>query len=91
MTKQQRTVARGYGATHQALRKQWAPRVATGTVRCWRCLELITPNPALIGAGWDLGHDDTNRNTYRGPEHTTCNRGAPRRANPTPPPTMREW
>ena len=66
-TKQQR----GYNARHDALRAQWAPRVATGTVKCWRCGQTI---PA--GTPWDLGHDDTDRRVHRGPEHPACNRSA---------------
>lgn len=62
---------RGYGAEHDALRKQWAPRVATGRVACWRCRELIKPTET-----WDLGHDDNDRTKYRGPEHLRCNRSA---------------
>lgn len=62
---------RGYDATHDRLRAEWAPKVATGTVKCWRCGRLI---PA--GSAWDLGHDDHDRRIYRGPEHITCNRSA---------------
>ena len=67
------TVARGYGRTHQALRKQWAPMVATGRVICWRCHKHILP-----GQKWHLGHDDHNRAFYRGPEHVVCNCGVNR-------------
>jgi hypothetical protein len=63
--------ARGYGAAHDRLRAQWAPRVAAGAVRCWRCDELLVP-----GQPWDLGHDDHDRAVYRGPEHPGCNRKA---------------
>ena len=71
--------ARGYDASHDKLRAQWAPRVATGTITCWRCGELITaPEP------WDLGHDDTDRRKYRGPEHANrCNRSAAGRKSHT--------
>ena len=63
---------RGYDARHDKLRAQWAPRVATGTVRCWRCGELITATEP-----WDLGHDDHDRTKYNGPEHANgCNRRA---------------
>lgn len=63
---------RGYGPTHQALRARWAPQVATGTVRCWRCGELIRADEP-----WDLGHDDNDRSITRGPEHAArCNRSA---------------
>lgn len=60
---------RGYDSAHLKLRREWEPRVATGTVKCWRCGRLI---PA--GVPWDLGHDDTDRTAYRGPEHQHCNR-----------------
>lgn len=56
------TTARGYGYAHQATRAEWAPKVATGTVPCWRCGLTITP-----GTPWDLGHDQQRRT--RGPEH----------------------
>jgi len=60
--------ARGYGRDHKKLREQWEPLVATGSVRCWRCHEFISP-----GVKWHLGHDDFNRGVYRGPEHAKCN------------------
>ena len=60
---------RGYGHAHQATRAQWAPLVATGHVRCWRCRRHID-----AGEPWDLGHDDVDRSRYRGPEHAACNR-----------------
>ncbi|UVK58466.1 HNH endonuclease [Arthrobacter phage GlobiWarming] len=65
---------RGYDATHDALRKQWAPQVATGAVRCTRC-----GKPILAGTPWDLGHTD-DRTTWTGPEHAACNRRAGGRA-----------
>ena len=58
---------RGYGAEHQALRKQWTPRVATGTIRCARCHELIRK-----GQTWALDHRD-DRTGYLGPSHARCN------------------
>jgi hypothetical protein len=88
------TTARGYGAEHQALRKQWAPLVDAGQVTCWRCGNLIHP-----GQAWDLGHDDHDRGAYRGPEHQRCNRATNRRGRPrnrrtfprdSPSPTMRQ-
>lgn len=59
---------RGYNADHDRLRKAWAPRVATGTIACWRCHKLIRPTEP-----WDLGHDE-DKQRYRGPEHVKCNR-----------------
>lgn len=78
------TVRRGYGARHQALRKQWARRVERGEVYCSRCGRLIEP-----GSPWDLGHDDLDRSRYTGPEHAACNRAtathrAHRRTVPRP-------
>ena len=61
--------ARGYDATHEAERARWEPIVATGGVRCWRCLVLLDPE-----LPWDLGHDDRDRTKYRGPECVRCNR-----------------
>lgn len=60
---------RGYGSAHDKLRAEWAPKVATGTVPCWRCGQLISSHTP-----WDLGHDDKDRTRYRGPEHPRCNR-----------------
>lgn len=68
------TAARGYGPAHQRLREQWRPRVEALEVDCWRCGNLIVPDYAVRGDGWDLGHDDEDRETYRGPEHSECNR-----------------
>jgi len=66
------TTARGYGAGHQQLRDQVAPRVDAGLVDCWRCGGRIES-----GEPWDLGHDDNDRSVYRGPEHANrCNRSA---------------
>lgn len=68
--------ARGYDAEHDRLRAEWAPAVATGTVRCAnpRCGRLISPS-----AVWDLGHTE-DRRSYRGPEHAKCNRSEGGRA-----------
>ena len=60
-----------YGAQHAARRRQWAPRVANGSVTCWRCGKVIRP-----GTPWDLGHADGSDTLYNGPEHRACNRGA---------------
>jgi hypothetical protein len=77
------TTARGYGASHQALRKQLAPLVAAGCCRCSRCGELIKP-----GELWDLDHNDLDRTRYNGPAHRHHNRAtATRRARRT----SREW
>jgi hypothetical protein len=64
------TSARGYGTSHQKLRKMWTPQVAAGLVACARCGQPIAP-----GDPWDLGHSDEDRRTYTGPEHRACNRG----------------
>lgn len=84
-----------YGHAHRRLRAQLAPLVATGTVICWRCERPITPDPAVRGHGWDLGHDD-DAGAYRGPEHAgPCNRssaavrGNAARAEPLH--TSQEW
>jgi hypothetical protein len=69
MSQQAKTVARGYGAAHKALRKRWAPQVAAGHVACARCGRWISPHEP-----WDLGHIDGSRTQYAGPEHRKCNR-----------------
>lgn len=58
------TNQRGYNYKHQKLRKQVAPLVAAGKAECWRCKQPIHP-----GQPWDLGHSDTDRTRYMGPEH----------------------
>jgi hypothetical protein len=82
-----KTWAKGYDTTHKLLRKAWAPRVAAGEVRCWRCRQFIEP-----GEPWDLGHDDYDRTVYRGPEHRKCNRStAARNVADQRRMTIREW
>jgi hypothetical protein len=63
------TSARGYGWSHQKLRKQVAQVVEAGAARCARCGGAIMP-----GEFWDLGHHDLDRSQYTGPEHRRCNR-----------------
>lgn len=72
------TAQRGYGNAHKKRREQYKTLVAAGKAICWRCDEPIDPN-----GPWDLGHDDHDRTQYRGPEHVTCNRGAPNRGTTT--------
>lgn len=61
--------AQGYGWRHQKLRKRVAAKVASGRALCARCFEPIDPREP-----WDLGHSDTDRSHYTGPEHRRCNR-----------------
>lgn len=58
-------------AQNQALRKVWAPRVATGEVRCRRCRK-----PIRVGTEWHIGHPDAECVAPVGPEHATCNTSA---------------
>lgn len=39
------------GRRATAIRQHYAPMVATGTIRCWRCKEPIRPDDP-----WDVGH-----------------------------------
>lgn len=66
---------RGYDAEHDRTRLAYAPEVATGTVRCARCGQLIGQ-----AERWDVGHPD--HESSGGPEHADCNRG--KRPRPTP-------
>lgn len=79
------TTARGYGAAHQSLRKEWAERVNRGEVCCAKCGQWIAP-----GAKWHLGHDEQDRTKYIGPLHQGCNcdTGAFRKIAR---PKQREW
>ena len=63
MKRPRSTTARGYGTSHQAVRKQLAPMVAAGLAVCARCLRPITP-----GEPWDLDHRPDRRG-YLGPSH----------------------
>jgi hypothetical protein len=71
MTLNAKTSDRGYGNSHQKLRKVWEPMVATGRVICSK---PDCGRPILPGQAWDLGHDDYDRSKYRGPQHQRCNR-----------------
>lgn len=90
------TSERGYGWEHRKQREALKPIIESGKATCWRCLaQGLTPDQARIvpGQPWDLGHDDTDRTKYRGPEHVSCNRGAGgrHRKSSGPPPRSREW
>lgn len=73
------TTRRSYDAAHRRIRRDWAPLVEAGGIDCWRCERPIEP-----GAPWDLGHDDLDRSTLRGPEHRRCNRATKGRAPNAP-------
>lgn len=62
---------RGYDADHRKASRAWKAKVRAGQlVLCWRCGQPITDADDL-----DLGHDDTDRDVTRGPEHARrCNR-----------------
>ena len=64
------TAQRGYGAAHQALRRELAELVTAGLAFCARCGEFIEPDEP-----WDLDHDNS-RLFYVGPSHAYCNRAA---------------
>jgi hypothetical protein len=72
MPKLRSTTARGYGNAHQKLRARWAREIKAGGVSCARCGRPIPP-----GALWDLGHHDTDRRVYTGPEHRYCTAAPP--------------
>lgn len=65
---------RGYDATHDRLRRSWAPKVERCEVKCARCDQLILP-----GQTWHLDHKN-DRTGYLGPSHERCNTSAGGRA-----------
>jgi hypothetical protein len=80
------TTSRGYGTTHQKIRKTWEPKVAAGNILCARCHQPIHPDHP-----WDLGHTD-DRTGYQGPEHASCNRSAgATNSNQQRRTTQRDW
>lgn len=78
------THKRGYGARHQALRAEWAPKVAAGRVDCSAGLCMVERDGGSRRIkrddAWDLGHDENDRRRYAGPQHAACNRGQSRRS-----------
>ena len=65
---------RGYDAAYDAARRKWKPQVEAGLVDCHAPTCLMTIRRIMLGAAWDLGHDDDRH--IRGPEHRRCNRAA---------------
>ena len=64
------STARGYGTAHVKLRAHWQHRLDAGEpITCWRCGQPIDPAETF-----DLGHCDTDRSHYHGPEHPRCGR-----------------
>jgi hypothetical protein len=77
------TVARGYGAAHQALRKRVAADVEAGIAFC-TAPECVVRAGRWIppGSPFDLGHLP-DRSGYAGPQHPVCNRrDGGKRGNP---------
>lgn len=71
--------ARGYDAEHDTLRAIWQRRIDSGeAINCWRCEQPIV-------APWHLGHCDSDRSKYHGPEHESCNTGTSGRTSCTHP------
>jgi len=68
--------ARGYDYAHRQFRKAFIEEHQAGTLICWRCRELIRPDEPF-----HLGHDDNDRNLYRGAEHVRCNTATNGRTN----------
>lgn len=99
MTDRRSTSDRGYGAPHQAKRREWEPYVDAGQVNCHAviCLEEVDGRTRRLNPGepWDLGHTP-DRARWTGPEHRRCNRTEPqfradyRPAPPTVPPQRQE-
>lgn len=83
---------RGYGKRHRELRAQWESYVLAGRVDCTAPLCLVeraTGSRRIArSAAWDLGHDETDRRKYAGPQHSECNRGQARRSPVYPAPAL---
>lgn len=83
---------RGYGPRHRELRNQWKPYVEAGRVDCTAPLCMVERDGGTRriarGADWDLGHDETDRRKYAGPQHAECNRGQSRRTPTHPAPAI---
>ena len=62
-----------YGPAHKALRKAWAPIVASGQATC--CEVVCVKGSRIIDPDepWDLAHTEDGTD-YRGPAHEACNR-----------------
>lgn len=91
MPSQGTTTERGYGAQHQAKRRDYQKVVDAGAAECWRCTKPINP-----GDDWQLGHDDDDRSKYKGIECVKCNESAGGRngaavTNAARAMTTREW
>jgi hypothetical protein len=69
MTSSKQRYSGAQGQRHYRKRLALVPLVASGSVRCARCGELIAPDEP-----WDLGHVDGDPTRYQGPEHRRCNR-----------------
>jgi hypothetical protein len=85
------TTERGYGAAHQAKRREYQRVVDAGAAECWRCTKEIKP-----GDEWQLGHDDHDRSKYKGIECVKCNESIGGRngaavTNAKRSMTVREW
>lgn len=65
---------RGYGATHQAVRRGLEPLVASGRAFCTEPICLEPDRRIKPGSPWDLAHNRSVPGTYHGPAHSRCNR-----------------
>ena len=73
---------RGYDSAHDRLRAKYQRSMDAGrTYRCWRCDQPINPH------AWTLGHCDTDRSTYHGPECPPCDYATSGRGSECPNPT----
>lgn len=73
---------RGYDQAHQNIRAWYQRRMREGhTYTCWRCNQPIDPT------AWMLGHCDTNRDLYHGPECIPCNTATSGRTGECPHPS----
>lgn len=61
-----------YGTAYKAIRRAWAPVVASGEGTCHEPICLMPTRSITPGSQWHLSHDTTGTRII-GPSHGICN------------------